>query len=86
MFDSLLNIYLSEFQNKGEPVLKTICNLSVPSEVILNKYKSLQPIEDLPEKDKNELWLYAKEIYPDGDKETRIRFTKIVYTIGNLIE
>ena len=85
MFNGLLNMYLAEFQNKGEVVLKTICNCTVPSNVVLSHYKKLVPIEDLPEKDKNELWLYAKEIYPDGDKETRIRFTKIVYTIGNLI-
>lgn len=85
MLNQLLQYYLDLFQSKGEIVLVSICNCLIPSQIILKEYEKLIPIENIPEKEKNELWLYAKEKYPSGDKETRIRFTKIVYTIGNLI-
>lgn len=85
LFKPLLDYYLGCFQSQGEPALQTICNCTVPSEVVLSEYKKLTPIENLSEKEKRELWEYAKEKYPEGNDETRIRFTKIVYTIGNLI-
>lgn len=81
----LLDYYLGYFQAHGEPALVTICNCKIPSDVILEQYKKLDPIETLSTKDKNELWEYAKEKYPDGDKEIRLRLIKITYTIGNLI-
>jgi len=81
----LLDYYLGYFQAHGEPALVTICNCKVPSDVVLAEYKKLDPIEKLPAKEKNELWEYAKEKYPNGDKETRLRLIKITYTIGNLI-
>ncbi len=85
MFNELISYYLNCFQQQGEPALITICNLKVPSDIILSEYKKLPPLETLPDEQKKELWEYAKEKYPNGDKDTRIRFTKIVYTVGNLI-
>lgn len=85
MFKQLLQLYIDLFQKEGEIVLTSICNCSVPSSVVLKAYEKLIPIEGLAEKEKKELWLYAKEKYPDGDNETRIRFSKIVHTIGTLI-
>lgn len=82
---SLLDYYLGYFQAVGEVALVTICNCKVPSDVILSEYKKLPPIENLPTKEKNDLWEYAKEKYPDGDQETRLRFIRITYTIGTLV-
>lgn len=81
----LLDYYLGYFQAVGEPTLVTICNCKVPSDIVLSEYKKLIPIENLPTKEKNELWEYAKEKYPNGDKETRLRFIRITYTIGTLV-
>lgn len=81
----LLDYYLGYFQASGEPALKKICNCKVPSDIVLQAYKQLIPIEALPEKEKIELWEYAKQMYPDGDQETRLRFTRITYTIGTLV-
>ena len=85
MYKSLLKYYLDYFQEHGEPALVRICNCIVPSKIIIRAYKKLTPIEDLPTKEKNELWEYAKQMYPDGDKETRMRFIKITHTIGHLL-
>ena len=76
---------LGYFQASGEPGLKVICNCKVPSDIVLSAYSTIPPIESLPIKEKNELWEYAKETYPDGDTETRLRFTRITYTIGTLV-
>ena len=84
-YNGLIQIYIGQFNKHGESALKTICNLTVPSKIILSAYKKLTPIEDLPTKEKNELWEYAKQMYPDGDKETRMRFIKITHTIGHLL-
>ncbi len=85
MFKELIQYYLYCFQQNGEAALVTICNCKVPSDIVLSEYKKMPPIESLPLEQKNELWDYAKEKYPDGDKETRLRFTKITYIIGNLL-
>ncbi len=85
MFKPVLDFYLGLFQANGEAVLKSLCNCVVPPKIIIEAYAKLPPIETLPEKEKLELWEYAKTMYPDGDKGTRVRFTKITYTIGNLL-
>lgn len=85
MFPTLVSYFLRKFNDEGENALQSICNCKVPSEVVLMEYKKLKPIENLSKAEKLDLWEYAKEKYPNGDEETRIRFTKIVYTIGNLI-
>lgn len=85
MFDSLLEKYIDDFHLKGEVVVKSIVNCSVPSKIVLEKYKSLPPIETMEEKDKIEMWNYMKELFPDKSKEERIRAAKIYYTIGTII-
>lgn len=85
MYQALVSYYLKGFQERGENALQSICNCVVPSHVILVEYRKLPPIEKLPEKEKKDLWEYSKEMYPKGDKETRLRFIKIVYTIGTLL-
>lgn len=85
MFDELMTYYLNEFQKRGEQVLKNLCNLKVPGDVVLHEYKKLPPIESLPLNEKKELWQYAKETYLNGNAETKLRFIRIVYCIGSLI-
>lgn len=85
MFRELVTRYLMLFQEKGEQALVIICNCKIPGDIILKEYNKLPPIESLPEEDKKDLWQYAKQIYPDGDNETKLRFIKITYTIGTLL-
>lgn len=85
MFEPLLKYYLDYFQEKGEPALITLCNLKIPSDILLMQYDKMPSIESIPIEQKKELWEYAKTKYPDGTLEQRTRFCKIVHTVGNLI-
>lgn len=84
MFESLLQMYLNEFQQKGEPILKVICNCVVPSKVILAKYKTIEPIETMGEKEKTEMKKYVNELFPGETPQFRLNACKIIYTIGTL--
>lgn len=79
---NLLKLYLGLFHQYGEPILIALCNCKVPSDVVLETYKKIAPI---PEENMAEMMEYAKEKYPDGDEETRLRFVKITHTIGTLL-
>lgn len=85
MFEDLFKKYLNGFHLVGEPYLKTIANCPVPSRIVRFQYKKLPPIKSLSYSEKKELWLYAKEVYPDETKTFRVHFMQIVYTIGNYL-
>lgn len=85
MFKELIAYYLQYFQEHGEPALATICNCDVPTKILLSAYQKLEPIESRPENEKRETWEYIKSIFPDHPKEEQIKFTKVIYTIGNLL-
>lgn len=85
MFDELFQYYLSEFTRRGEQSLKDICNLTVPSQIVLEKYRKLLPIELLIKKEKEDLWMEAKRLFPGRDKEFLMNATKIIYTVGTCL-
>lgn len=78
-------MYLDEFTKKGEPALVAICNCSVPSQVVLNAYKKLVPIEMMEEDEKRELKQYVIGLFPNKTKEEKLKACKIIYTIGTLL-
>jgi hypothetical protein len=84
-FEPLIQYYLGEFQKHGESALKTIRNLSVPSEIILMKYKTLPAIESLGEKEKKELKRYVIDMFPEKAIAEKLKACKIIYTIGTLL-
>ena len=85
IYAGLIQIALNSFQDKGEPALRTICNCKVVSYAILLKYKSLERIEDMPDKDKKDLKAYIIQMFPEKTIQEKVNAAKIVYTIGNLI-
>lgn len=88
MFDTLIAMYVNEFQIKGEPAIKAILGCKVPSKILLDRYERFPPderIESLDEDKKRELWAYAKELVPNGTTDDRIRASKIVFVIGTLL-
>ena len=79
----LMPVYLNHFNKYGELGLKNICSCTVPSMVVLEKYKTILPIinDQLPE-----LMAYAKEIFPEEtSQENLLKIAKITHTIGTLI-
>jgi len=85
MFKSLIDMYLGIFQAGGEPVLKTICNLSVPSMIFLEAYKKLEPIENMPEREKKEMKQFVISMFPDKTTAEKLDCCRIIYTIGTLL-
>ncbi len=85
MFEPIIAYYLQEFNQRGEQVLKDICNLKVPSEIVLWEYKRLEPIEKMNEKDKRELKVYMHELFPGKTVQEKLNAAKIIYTIGSLL-
>ena len=51
----------------------------------LSKYKSLPPIEDMPEKEKKEMKSYVIAMFPTKTIEEKLNACKIIYTIGNCL-
>lgn len=88
MFDTLIAKYVNEFTIKGEPVLKAILGCQVPMKILLDRYNRFpkdENIDSLDESKKRELWLYAKELLPNGTTDERIKASKIIFTIGTLL-
>lgn len=85
MFQEIMKYYLKEFQERGEAALITICNLSVPSQIVLSEYKKLPPIEEMPEKEKTEMKKYVIEMFPNKTVKEKLECCKIVYTVGSLL-
>jgi len=85
MFDHIISSYVLYFYDKGESVIQSIVNCKVPSEIVMMKYKTIPPIETMPLKEKEEMWLHMKETFPEKTKEELIDAAKIYYTIGSLL-
>lgn len=83
---SIVGMCLLEVYEKGEAAIKTICNCTVPSEVMLLEYKKLEiKIEDLPTDEKETMWKEVYEMFPNKTKEERLIACKIIHTIGALL-
>lgn len=85
MFSELVKYYLNYFNEKGEPALRTICNCIVPSKILLEEYRKLTPIEQMPDKEKKELKQFVIQMFPEKTTEEKLNCAKIVYTIGTLL-
>lgn len=83
--DNVREFYLSKFHQYGEPFLITLCNLSLAQTLFLEAYKRFEPIEKMPPDEKLDLKKYVHQMFPTKDVEFKLRATKIIYTIGNLI-
>lgn len=82
MFDELIKYYLNEFQQKGIDFIKAIVNCEIPSKIILMKYKTIEPIT---EDQMDDLYNFAKELFPDGDEDKLLKTVFITHTIGTLL-
>lgn len=84
-FYPLITEYLRQFNENGEPFLKTICNCKVPSEIILSEYKKLPPIEQMGDKEKKEMKAYVIGMFPEKTITEKLICCKVIYTIGSLL-
>jgi hypothetical protein len=85
MFDELMQYYLSQFHERGEQAVIDICNLDVPSQIVLMEYTKLPPIETMSEDHKKEMKQYIIETFPDKSVEQKVKCAKIFYTVGTML-
>ena len=81
----MTDFYLNIFHQQGEAAVIAFCNCDIPSQVFLQQYAKMPPIEDLPEHEKKELKQYVIEAFPGKSKEFMVNAAKIIHTVGNLI-
>lgn len=83
--ESLRQFWISEFNKFGEQVLPFQCTSTLMKKLWLDKYKTLLPIEQMPEQEKKELKMYVTAMFPGKSVEEKLAACKIIYTIGNLL-
>jgi len=83
--ESLRQYFIGEFQKHGESVLPFQVNSTLMSKLWLSKYKSLPPIEEMPEHEKHEMKKYVISMFPNKTIQEKLDACKIIYTIGNCL-
>lgn len=83
--ESLRQYWIGEFNRLGEQVLPFQCNSSLMKKLWMSKYKSLPPIEEMPDKEKKEMKSYVIAMFPEKTIEEKLECCKIIYTIGNCL-
>lgn len=81
----LIDFWLGKFYARGEELIPFFVNCSLPRQVWLSRYKTLPPIEEMPEREKKEMWSYVNDLFPEKTKEEKAEAAKIIYTVGTLL-
>jgi len=85
-YDSLINeVYLPLFNKKGEEAIPLFISSTIAKQAFLSAYKTLPPIELMPDKEKREMKLYVIQMFPEKTIEEKMECCKIIYTLGSLI-
>ncbi len=80
--ESLRQMQIERFNQHGESVLPFQVNSSLMKKLWLSKYKTLDPIEMMPDKDKKEMKAYVIAMFPEKTIQEKLDACKIIYTIG----
>jgi len=67
-----------------EKAVKAYCTLTVPRNIFLSRYKTLPPIETIPNEEKIQWRLFVNEAFPNTTPQFRLDAIKILYCIGTL--
>jgi hypothetical protein len=73
-----------ESEDKLDLILGMSLNTSVIKECCHCIYKTMQPIEDLPTEEKQGLWDYVKQKFPNLSTNDKVQLSKNLYVIGSL--
>lgn len=83
--EEMRQFFIQKFNEQGESALLTLCSLTVPQNLFMDKYKSLPPIETLSPEEKTKMKQYVHEVFSGKDVKFKLQAAKIIYTIGNMI-
>lgn len=81
----LIDFWLGKFHEEGEKIIPFFVNCQLPRTIFLSRYKSLPPIEEMPEKEKKEMKAYVLAMFPEKSIEEKLIACKIIYTVGTLL-
>jgi len=81
--ESMRQYWIGEFNRLGESVLPFQVNSNLMKKLWLSKYKTLPPIEEMPDKDKKEMKAYVIAMFPEKTIQEKLDACKIIYTIGS---
>jgi hypothetical protein len=73
-----------ESEAKLDLILGMSLNTSVIKECCHCIYKTMTPIEDLPTEEKQGLWDYVKQKFPNLSTNDKVQLSKNLYVIGSL--
>lgn len=83
----LIGFFLMQIVDKGESALVAILGCSVPRYVLFGEYNRLGlQIEDLGKDEKQQMWEFIHQHFPDRTKEFRIDSCKIIHLVSHLIQ
>lgn len=81
--------FLDNYRKKGgeesERYLKFLLESRVSRMVFMSKYKELEPIEEMPEREKKEMKAYIHQLLPNSPVEEKLIACKMLYTIGTVL-
>lgn len=82
-------VYLKGYRERSgedsENWLKVLLTSSISRMAFLSAYKDLPPIEQMPEKEKEEMKQYVHGLMQGKSVEEKVIACKIIYTIGTLV-
>lgn len=82
----IVGMCLLSVHEKGVDAIKTICNCTIPSYVMMMEYLKLEiKIEDLDTEEKERMWQEVYEMFPHKTKQERLNVCKIIHTIATLL-
>lgn len=82
---SMIDFYLNLFQKgDAEQLIPVYCTLEIPRQIFLHKYKSLPPIEGIPEEEKIEWRKFVNNLFPGFSQSFRLDAIRIIYCLGTL--
>ena len=83
--EEIRQFWIGKFHAIGEPMIPLFVNCSLPRQLWLSKYKTIPPIEQMPDHEKKEMKAYVIAMFPDKSIEEKLEACKIIYTVGTLL-
>lgn len=77
--------FLLPLVRQSETYLLALCRCHVPRAAFLQVYKTLTPVELLPEDEKKELKQYVINSFPGEGKDWLTGSAKVIYTAGKMM-
>jgi hypothetical protein len=83
--EELRDFWIKKFHERGEELIPFFVNSTLSRKLWMEKYKTLIPIEQMPEDEKMEMKKYVRALFPDKTPAEKLEACKVIYTVGTLL-